>query len=919
MPFCTQCAHALTEGTRFCPGCGAATASATTPAPATAPAAATSPAADLTRDVTRTSTERPEGAHPSLPPSSAGGVHGRFEPGTRIGNRYRVVALLGRGGMGEVYRADDLELGQSVALKFLPQAVAGSSAELARFRSEVRVARQIAHANVCRVYDIGEADGHVFISMEYIDGEDLASVLRRMGRPSADKAVEIARQICFGLAAAHEAGMLHRDLKPANIMIDGRGRARITDFGLAGLADELAKESGFAGTPAYMAPEQLSGGRVSVRSDIYALGLVLYEIFTGKRVFSAKNVAEIKQMHDSSSLTSPSELVRDLDPAVDRIITHCLESDPELRPASAYAVLGALPGGDPLAAALAAGETPSPELVANAGDKGSLTPLVAIGCVAAGLLGIALWAGLMGPEFRVATQPAQVLSVRATDILGRTGSFGQVPAHTVEGFGQNGEYLKFLREHTKEKVHGANTFFFWRRWSPRTIESPNIHSENPGVNDPPLLAAGQATVLLDPAGRLIGLEAIPADSTKPVPGSTPHWGVVLEAAGLDTAALTPAALVRPVPATCDSAAAWSTRLPWARNEPVVVQAGASRGRLVQFTMVHDWGRSTSPVDSLNVESTAPIESVNFLVFSLLPLAASVYFGARNLKSGRGDRRGATRIAVFVFFMNILESAFTTRLSEDGLLSVGADWVYGRGLGHSLIHSVSMWFAYVALEPYIRKLWPRMLVSWTRLISGRLRDPLVGRDLLIGGVAGTTMMALGGLIVYAARQFGFAGVPSVVGGGLQSLTSIPVTLLSLAYGGSVCVLQVLETLVMLLVLRLVLQKTWPAVLISILLVSVSSAIDSAPNVGWVLAILGSLVALPSMIFVLMRFGLLAATTTMFVTLVMGAAVATLDFSAWYADRALVSMLAIVAILIFGAVTALAGKTLFGDPLRENAGR
>ena len=124
----------------------------------------------------------------------------------------------------------------------------------------MRVARQIAHPNVCRVYDIGEADGHVFLSMEYIDGEDLASVLRRMGRPSTDKALELARQICLGLAAAHEAGMLHRDLKPANIMDDGRGRARITDFGLAGLADELSRDEAIAGTPAYMAPEQLSGG-----------------------------------------------------------------------------------------------------------------------------------------------------------------------------------------------------------------------------------------------------------------------------------------------------------------------------------------------------------------------------------------------------------------------------------------------------------------------------------------------------------------------------------------------------------------------------------------------------------------------------------------------------------------------------------
>jgi serine/threonine-protein kinase len=171
-----------------------------------------------------------------------------------VGSRYRIVGLLGRGGMGEVYRADDLELGQSVALKFLPEKVASDARALERFRGEVRTARDIAHPNVCRVYDIAEIDGHVFLSMEYIDGDDLDHVLRRMGRPSPEKAMEIARQICLGLAAAHENGVLHRDLKPANIMLDGRGRVRITDFGLAGLADELAATPERAGTPAYMAP-----------------------------------------------------------------------------------------------------------------------------------------------------------------------------------------------------------------------------------------------------------------------------------------------------------------------------------------------------------------------------------------------------------------------------------------------------------------------------------------------------------------------------------------------------------------------------------------------------------------------------------------------------------------------------------------
>ena len=195
---------------------------------------------------------------------------GGFTPGAILAERYRIIGLLGRGGMGEVYRADDLKLGQPVALKFLPRHLASDKDRLDRFYAEVRIARQVSHPNVCRVYDVAEIDGQQYLSMEYVDGEDLASLLKRIGRLPADKALDISRELCAGLAAAHDRGVLHRDLKPANVMIDGRGRARITDFGLAVAAGE-AIEGEVSGTPAYMAPEQLAGRPASIRSDVYAL------------------------------------------------------------------------------------------------------------------------------------------------------------------------------------------------------------------------------------------------------------------------------------------------------------------------------------------------------------------------------------------------------------------------------------------------------------------------------------------------------------------------------------------------------------------------------------------------------------------------------------------------------------------------
>jgi serine/threonine protein kinase len=266
----------------------------------------------------------PKLAPPSSPPPQSGG----FSPGTILADRYRIVALLGRGGMGEVYRAEDLKLGNVVALKFLPASLQKDAAALAGFHAEVRNARQVSHPNVCRVYDIGEVDGQHFLTMEYIDGEDLASLLRRIGRLPADKALETAHQICAGLAAAHDCGLLHRDLKPANIMLDGRGRVRITDFGLALSSDDAQGRSETAGTPAYMAPEQIGKGEASVRSDIYSLGLVLYELFTGRLPYQATTPIEWRRAHLESSPRTPSSVVKDIDPAVEKAILRCLEKDP---------------------------------------------------------------------------------------------------------------------------------------------------------------------------------------------------------------------------------------------------------------------------------------------------------------------------------------------------------------------------------------------------------------------------------------------------------------------------------------------------------------------------------------------------------------------------------------------------------------
>jgi tetratricopeptide (TPR) repeat protein len=256
-----------------------------------------------------------------------------FEPGAIFAGRYRMLERLGRGGMGEVWCADDLVLHTQVALKVVRSA---SAEGRGRLLNEVRLARQITHPAVCRVFDVGDAEGGIFYTMELVRGEDLASLIRRVGRLPSEKVVDIALQLCAGLAAAHAQGVLHRDLKPANVLIDDHGAVRITDFGIAITRTEAVGRSALTGTPAYMAPEQRTfGATLSEQTDLYALGLLLYELLIG---------APPAIGGDNGRPPAPSALVPSVDPELDRIVMQALAANPAARPVSAREMAAALSG-----------------------------------------------------------------------------------------------------------------------------------------------------------------------------------------------------------------------------------------------------------------------------------------------------------------------------------------------------------------------------------------------------------------------------------------------------------------------------------------------------------------------------------------------------------------------------------------------
>ena len=701
-------------------------------------------------DQTRLSPSQPTSASGWL--GSSGSIdHGRFQPGEIFQQRYRVIGLLGRGGMGEVYRADDLRLGQPVALKFLPPSLKQDSQQLSQFHNEARTARQVSHPNVCRVYDIGEADGLLFLTMEYVDGEDLSSLLRRIGRLPEDKAIEIARQICAGLAAAHERGVVHRDLKPANIMLDGNGKVRIMDFSLAA----TGPVSGIAGTPAYMAPEQLVGGSVTARSDIYALGLVLYELFTGKRVFEAKSIADLVLEHSSGSITSPAAVVKSLDGAIERAILRCLDPDPARRPASALAVAAALPGGDPLAAALAAGETPSPEMVAAAGGESATLTLVSgsvwLGLAAVLLVAVSALADRTSILTRVPlTRPPAVLLDRGEE-LRRVLGYPGTPVDLASGFAYDQSYLNWNRRNAKGEdpwralsEGRPAALAFWIRTSPVPMaawKTLSIADET----DPPLDIAGMTRMTLDTKGRLVTFTAVPSQLESKAPAPQPmDWAPLFTAAGLDMGAFATAAPARTPPAFADDRRAWTGVLPETQM-PITIEAASFHGKPVSFEIVGPWSPTPREPGAGDDDSNRFATPVLILVL----LVSAVVLARQNLKSGRADRRGALRIGAVLFFTY---ASFWLLLPHLSSLDQEMNRLFTY-LGLGLFVGGVMYLVYLAIEPFMRRSWPTMLVGWSRALAGRLPDPVIGRDLLIGVVSGLLLSGLELLDVLAPELMG----------------------------------------------------------------------------------------------------------------------------------------------------------------------
>jgi serine/threonine protein kinase/tetratricopeptide (TPR) repeat protein len=267
-----------------------------------------------------------------------------FAPGQYFGKRYQIIEEIGRGGMGRVYKALDKELNRTVALKMIKPEISSHLSIVERFKREIKLASQITHENVCRIHDLGEVEGIKYISMEFIEGQNLHEFIKTSRGLKIETAISIAKQVCHALTAAHKKGVIHRDLKPQNIMIDKKGNAYVMDFGIARSleAEEVTKPGVIIGTPAYISPEQAEGKTADTRSDIYSLGCIMYEMLTGKPPFEADTSAALIHKHVAEAPRSPSSINPQISKELDKIILTCLEKNPDSRYSSAEVLCGYL-------------------------------------------------------------------------------------------------------------------------------------------------------------------------------------------------------------------------------------------------------------------------------------------------------------------------------------------------------------------------------------------------------------------------------------------------------------------------------------------------------------------------------------------------------------------------------------------------
>ena len=819
--------------------------------------------------------------------------------------------------MGEVYRARDLRLGQTVALKFIPADVAGDPQRLAGLVAEVRLARQVTHPNVCRVHDLDETDGMHFLSMEFVDGEDLASLLRRIGRLPPDKAVEIAREVCAGLAAIHERGVLHRDLKPANVMIDGRGHARITDFGLAEREGTSADPDSVVGTPIYMAPECFIPGRAAtVQNDLYSVGLVMYELFTGRRPHEAATIRELIRLREAPP------------PAVRRSTRHRSPRrarDPALPRSRSRppAQVGAR-GRRGAAGRRSRGGRGRRRRHAVAGRRcrrdgggGGAAPDRGVVVPRGAARGLAL-VTLVSPCTRVVPsltlpEAPEAMAGRARELIHDLGLHVPVVDRAI-GYAFDATAIDAIavEKHAPMRWRSLDTsrpsvVTFWYRESPADLvaSAPGYRVSS---EDPPWRRPGAVRIELDGRGRLVRVDApvggaTPADTTARV-----DVNALFRAAGL---AWTDFELIPP-PSTAPAGAGdrrLSSGATIARPRRIPSTSRSSRSKGVSCrssSTIREASAMRKPCAIRRDARRRPSRSAAPRVVPRRAAPRRVARAPQRARRTRGhEARGARRKPGV---RAPSAGVAPVRTSHARLAHPAAH----RGAGVGVYDFVFVWISYVAVEPSVRRRWPRVLTSWMRLLDGRLDDARVGRELLIGCLVGTAIsLAVAG---HQAAPAWFGAPPrrpdnvGFVEDQLVSLLGVRQELGQLFLLFRSQLLVVMAFVVILVVARNTLRSSSAALAAAFVIFAPSRCrARDFPVLNWALAFLSTALLL----VIMLRVGLLAAGVALVTHSALQAAPLGMAMDAWPLSRTLVVLALVAGVGVYGFVRSLGAAPRFAS--------
>ena len=857
-------------------------------------------------------------------------------------SHYQVLEKIGQGGMGEVFLAQDTTLDRKVALKFLPKASQPDPTARKRFLREAKSAAALDHPFICKIYQVGEVKERPFIAMEYLQGMTLQEKLSDGPLPVSE-AVEIAFEIAETLEAAHKQSFVHRDLKPSNIMLTSEGHVKVMDFGLAKrvtpnnepeqeITTALTREGATIGTGPYMSPEQVRGQPIDTPSDIFSFGVMLFEMLTGVHPFRKATSVDTASAILRDDPPPLSNYLSGLPEVLQHTVNKTLAKSTHDRCQSAREVLvdlkqlaGAVPlspGTDGLPAPDTRGEAEVAALAAEGEASRGFAPAVAWMCLVGTVVALAgtLWIAGQSRLSQVVPLPKspEILISDAQAILEDLG-YSTPQRDSTHGFVRDTRYIDHLMSQERSRAWWEllargepNVIRFWYRESPGYLVPHRTTEFFPAEHDPPLSVPGMVNLQLDTRGRLRRLEAVPvnlADSGEE--SMEADWGSLFAAAQFDLEDFTPD---RPDSSPSSPAyrqAAWQGTYPDAPEIPIRIEAAFFGGRPVAFDILEPWdepaGQGAGGSGFVQAADVVPDAWASFahVALQLALILTLVLLAQRNFRANRGDRKLVFRLACFFFALVMLQWVFAANHVPEGSQ---VELLFGA-LSRAFFAFGLAWLFYIALEPYIRRLWPQTLISWVSLLKVRFRDPRVGRDVLMGCTYGTVFALVfhiprvaGGwlgavpprpdLPVHPAELIALRGVKESVG----ELFSVQVNISS----------HILYLIGALVLLKLICRRTWLAVGIhAILYVFVYASIG--------LGMVGIALWIGLWYLIFFRFGWVSILVGTFTNDLLNGYPLTINLSAWYAHASILVAVVCLALTVYGFKVSLAGRPAFKDLL------